>query len=250
VQPKIAKITRVCAYDRAGRGWSEPRIPTSGSYSQQTVEELRALLDNADMPGPYILVGHSIGGVYARQFIESYPNQVVGLVLLDASHPDQFNRIPTLNEERIANLRQSAIFPWLARLGLFRLFFDRGGELDFQDLPAQQHKELIALWSSPRYFESLLEEMATLPEILAQAQTLGNLGDMPLIVITAGEQAHSEWFELQDELASLSSNNLHITIPDASHASLVLNPQHAEQVSALIGQLVVAVRAGQPLASP
>lgn len=250
VQPELAKITRVCAYDRAGRGWSEDRPAIEGNYAEQTARELHTVLENAGIPGPYVLTGHSIGGIHARVFADLYPESVVGLALVDAAHPEQQERIPEIVAETEAFMQQSALFPAFARLGLFRLFFDMGGELDFQDLPPQQHAEVAALWSSPRYFASQRAESLAAGDVFARGQSLGDLGDLPLVVVTAGIQQFPGWYDLQDELAALSSNSAHVTIPEATHASLAFNPEHASQLSKAIGRLIQAVRSGNPLATP
>jgi pimeloyl-ACP methyl ester carboxylesterase len=92
VQPEIAKFSRVCSYDRAGYGWSD-----SGSEprsSLQIATELNQLLQAASEKGPYVLVGHSMGGYDIRVYTSQYPNDVVGMVLVDASHEDQELRAP------------------------------------------------------------------------------------------------------------------------------------------------------------
>lgn len=86
VQPEVAKFTRVCAYDRAGRGWSE--LGPEPRDAERIAGELHTLLRNAGVPGPYVMVGHSAGGLFVRQYAQRYPNEVVGMVLLDAAHPD------------------------------------------------------------------------------------------------------------------------------------------------------------------
>src|SRR5207244_2745846 len=92
VLPEVARLTRVCAYDRAGHGWSDrgskPRT------SQRLADELHTLLINAGIDGPYVLVGHSYGGQIARIFGTRYPDEVAGLVLVDSSHENQRSRIP------------------------------------------------------------------------------------------------------------------------------------------------------------
>src|SRR5262245_3211505 len=79
VQPEGARTTRVCTYDRAGRGWSEPG--PAPRDARQLARELHTLLRNAAVPGPYVLAGHSAGGLFAREYAAQYPDEVVGLVL-------------------------------------------------------------------------------------------------------------------------------------------------------------------------
>ena len=92
VQPQVASFTRVCSYDRAGLGWSDPS--PRPRTAMVIAEELHALLHNAGIPGPFVLVGHSLGGMDARMFANRYPSEVAGLVLVDSSHPDQDERFP------------------------------------------------------------------------------------------------------------------------------------------------------------
>src|SRR5579859_8285070 len=92
VQPEIAKFTRVCSYDRAGVGYSDPS--NEPRTSQVIAEQLHALLQAAQIPPPFVLVGHSMGGYDVRLYASLYPNDVAGMVLVDASHPDQENRLP------------------------------------------------------------------------------------------------------------------------------------------------------------
>lgn len=90
VQPDVAKFTRVCAYDRAGLGSSEP-APATRTIVALT-EDLHALLVNANVTGPYILVGHSLGGMLSRLYASYYPAEVAGMVLVDSSHEDEPDR--------------------------------------------------------------------------------------------------------------------------------------------------------------
>ena len=245
VQPEVAKTTRVCAYDRAGRGWSEPDPqPTTLG---RTVRNLHTLLTSARIEGPYVLVGHSIGGIYVRQFAADYPDEVVGLVLVDASHPDQFDRYPELQKENESYLQLSEAFPALARLSVFRLYFTFGGEIDFADMKEPEKSEIKAIWSSPEYFLSQRAEIIAGPEIFASGQKLGGLGDLPLLVISAGKNTFDGWPELQNELASLSKNSTHLNLETASHASLAFHPDDAHQVSLGILNVVDAIRTGEQL---
>lgn len=245
VQPEVAKKTRVCVYDRAGRGWSEPD-PEPITLGR-TVRNLHTLLTNANVDGPYLLVGHSIGGIYVRQFAAEYPQEVAGMVLVDASHPDQFERYPEMAKEGESYLQLSAVFPTLARLGLGHLYFALGGELDFADMKEPQKSELKASWSSPEYFASQRAEAVAAGEIYKGGQKLGSLGDLPLLVISAGQNPSDGWRQLQGELATLSGNSKHQILETATHASLVFNPDDAHRVSMGIVEVLDAIRAGERL---
>lgn len=242
VQPDIAQVTRVCSYDRAGRAWSEAAPESQEQDLWTTAASLHTLLDNAGEQGPYVLVGHSIGGLYVRAFAQEHPDQVSGVVLLDSAHPEQLERYPELAAATEAYLQQSAVFPVLARIGLFRLYFALGGEIDFQELPPRQHDEVAALWSSPSYYHNQRAENLAAPLIYEQSQTLGNLSSLPLTVITADTNQPPNWDVLQEDLVVLSDNAIQEVIPGATHASLVFNPNHAAAVSNLIIQMVERVR--------
>jgi pimeloyl-ACP methyl ester carboxylesterase len=242
VQPKVAETTRVCVYDRAGRGWSEPD-PEPITLAR-TARNLHTLLTNARVVGPYVLVGHSIGGIYVRQFAAEYPDEVVGMVLVDAANPYQYERYPELQEEN-KNYRQlSSTFPTLARLGVFRLYFAWGGEIDFADMKEPEKSEIRSMWSSPGYFDSQQAEGSAAAEIYSSGQKLGRLGDLPLFVISAEKNAPIGWQELQSELASLSDTSTHINLETATHVSLAFHPDDAHQVSMGILKVVDAIRSG------
>jgi len=116
IQPEIAKATRVCSYDRAGMGWSnsspEPRD------AQHIAQELHTLLQNADVAAPYVLVGWSMGGLYARAYAAQYGDEVTGLVLIDSSHPDQWTSTPDTVAQYESFSKMNSVAPALARLGV------------------------------------------------------------------------------------------------------------------------------------
>jgi pimeloyl-ACP methyl ester carboxylesterase len=246
VQPEVAKGTRVCVYDRAGRGWSEPD-PEPQSLAR-TVRNLHTLLENANITGPYVLVGHSIGGIYVRQFAAEYPDEVVGMALVDASNPHQFERYPEMLKENESYIQFAKHLPAFARFGVGHLYFALGGEIDFADMKEPQKSEIKAVWSSPVYFESQYEEVVAGESIYRDAQSLGDLGNLPLVVLTQGNDATAaSWIELQNELARLSTDSLHITVEGATHASLAFHPEHAKAVSDAILRVVETVRLGKTL---
>ena len=120
VQQEVARTTRVCAYDRAGLGWSEPGPgPRDAAH---ITSELHTLLGNAGIPGPYVMVGHSFGGLYTQLYAARYADQVAGVVLVESSHPQQFTRLPDGQQNYEQARRLYTVAPVLAWLGVVRLF--------------------------------------------------------------------------------------------------------------------------------
>jgi pimeloyl-ACP methyl ester carboxylesterase len=246
IQPEVAQITRVCSYDRAGRPWSEPTAAAPDLES--TARNLHTLLTDANVPPPFILVGHSIGGIYARSFQMTYPDEVVGIVLLDSSHPEQLERYPEILNSMQEFRQLGAWFPALARLGLFRLYFATSEWLDFGELAEPSRSHLRAIWSLPEYHISLLQELEASPEIYADAaSTLGPLGRLPLIVVSANRSQPAWWMGLQTELADLSENAIHRIADGATHGGLAFEPKYAHESARAILDMVEAVRTGTPI---
>jgi pimeloyl-ACP methyl ester carboxylesterase len=248
VQPEVQKETKVCIYDRAGFGWSESD-PEPLSLTR-TVRNLHTLLVNANIESPYVMVGHSLGGVYVRQFVAEYPHEVVGMVLLDEAHPQQFVKYPELFAEGDSFLKMLNGIKFAARLGAMHLYFALGGEMDFAGLPEPQMSQFKAIWSSPRYFEAQGAEIRAAHSIWSEALKLGNPDDMPLMVISRGVNLDHEWSKYQDDLATLSTNSHHITIDGANHGMLVFDQKYSRMVSDAILQVVQAARKGTKLENP
>ena len=249
VQQEVSDTTRVCAYDRAGMGWSE--MGPEPRDAKQISSELHTLLSKAGIEGPYVLVGHSFGGMYMQTFAARYPEEVAGVALVDSStEPDQFS---ARSEARDSNEPQEQSFDvvpqlaqfgfsLLARLGLVRLL----SELDpaSPDLPPQQRAQIDALTPSTRQVSTYALEL------LAPTQTLrlGSLGNKPLAVVTAPKQAEPGWLKLQDKLATLSSDSIHRVVEGATHTSLLYDRSDSQASSAAIVEVVAAVRNDRPLA--
>jgi pimeloyl-ACP methyl ester carboxylesterase len=254
VQPAVAAATRVCAYDRAGMGWSDPGPEPRDAG--QVAADLHTLLTNAGIDGPYLLAGHSFGGLFARAYAARYPDEVAGLVLVDATHPDLWRRLPPPlatppNEQPVG------LFPILAGLGAMRLGLITPFPVD-ADLPAQQREEIAALTASTAAMAAIAAELRAFPATAAQVRVAGDLDDRPLAVLTAGSgyatqppdvavPARQAWAELQADLATLSSNRVHRTVAGATHESLVYSQRDARATVAAILQVVEAVRTNQRL---
>jgi pimeloyl-ACP methyl ester carboxylesterase len=251
VQPEIAQVTRVCAYDRAGWGWSEPS--PIGYDALQNASELHILLANAGIAPPYILTGHSLGGLYARIYAQQYPDEVVGLVQIDASHPDAWRRLG-MREGAAIDPQLLAIGPTAARLGLLRIMdsLSADGEMSGQ-LPENDERAMRAFFATVQFAEVAQQFDAALPVILEQARAITNLGDVPLVVLTTTDQNEMSpeqnriLHEMQRELQSLSTNSVYNAVEGANHVSLVHNRDHAQATIDAIKQVVEAIRSGSPL---
>jgi pimeloyl-ACP methyl ester carboxylesterase len=242
VQPAISQSTRVCAYDRAGYGWSEPGPEPRDAQSLAT--ELHTLLDEIRVEPPYVMVGHSFGGIYVRVFRSQYPDEVAGMVLLDATHPDNWDR----QGESVETLQSAAsVAPVLSRVGLMRLFTSTQNF----DLPEAENAALKANMSSNQYWDAQLADSSAMPASLEQGRLAGELGDLPLVVLSAitypeGQGRDTER-SLQAELAGLSTNSIYQEIAGAGHITLLTDPQYAPFVADAIVQVVESVRTGEPL---
>jgi pimeloyl-ACP methyl ester carboxylesterase len=170
VQPGVAKFARVCSYDRGGMGWSDPGAQPR--TSQQIVEELHALLNNAEVEGPYVLVGHSFGGTNVQLYASQYPDEVAGMVLVDSATEDEM--LETLTEELQGSPGWNK---FLATIGVTRLPYTLGGETDERTAISTHRKDTYEVADEMTSWEESFEQRRASPL---------SLGDKPLIVLTAG----------------------------------------------------------------
>jgi pimeloyl-ACP methyl ester carboxylesterase len=240
ISTAVAEDTTVCAYDRAGRGWSDPASVPQDGFA--VARDLHVLLGRAQIQAPFVLVGHSSGAQYLRIFAGRFPEQVAGMVLLDGQPAEAFESLPGYPAFYNWFRRISALLPSLARLGVGRLVFDSG----FASLPAQARDTQRLHYSSARHYRSLRDEFAELPASLAQARSFHDLGDRPLVVVTAARDAQVGWLPLQDRMATMSTNSSHRVVP-YTHDALVNDETAAQTSSQAIRDVVHAVRAGTPL---
>jgi pimeloyl-ACP methyl ester carboxylesterase len=241
IQPAVAKSTRVCVYDRSGRDWSEPAPHAQDAIANAA--DLHTLLDRANVDGPYVLVGHSSGAAYIKVYAAQYPDQVAGMVLLDAQPSEAMTRLPDYPTDYAGLRKGMALAPSLARTGAMRIFYKTAAA----GLPPEARDEVRRVWSSPRQYRSLRDELIALPKALTESQALTSIGDKPLIVLTAVKDAMTGWLQLQKEMTGLSTNSVQRILPDATHASLTEDKPQAAAASQAVVDVVQAARSGDPV---
>jgi len=248
VQPQIATSTRVCAYDRAGLGWSEPGpLPRS---PQQFADELHVLLTDGGVEGPYVLAVHSISGKTARLFASQHPNDVAGIVLVDARHEsvDEHVTPEQLATEDAQQRRFQRMIGWMSKFGLVRLLWAPAWPRVLpgsENLSPETRTAIGVLQARPRQVESALAEGRGRMDSNTQLRAAAPLGDTPLIVIASAQTIDHLpfWKEAQEIMTGLSSNSRMI-VASSGHAV------HFEQPALVvesIRQVVDAARTGQPL---
>jgi pimeloyl-ACP methyl ester carboxylesterase len=205
------------------------------------VSDVQGLLDAAHVSGPYVLAGHSVGGIYALLYAARYPEHVAGLALVDSATPYQFD-LPDFPGFYSMWQRGSALLPSLSRAGVARITL---GRLGSAGLPPEARRAARAFAASPRELRADRVEFAQLPRRFDEAKAVKSLGGRPLAVVTAAVGQQRGWGAAQDRLAKLSTNSLQRTVAGATHAALLEDQRFAAITSRAIGQVVQRVRSGR-----
>ena len=242
IAPAVAAHTRVCVYDSAGRGWSEASDVTQDGAQMMT--DLHTLLHSGGVPGPYVLAGHSFGGLYVRIFAAQYPDEVAGMVLIDSTgaHLPASNSAQSWGPDDIL-ARGSVLASTSARLGVGRLF----GLAGYGSLPPQSADEVRAKIATSTSLRSTIDEFLQATASEHEAAALTDFGDKPLVVLTAGSGNDAAWMKAQDQTATLSTNSVHRVAQGATHPDLILKQQDAALTAQAIIDVVSSVRSNQPL---
>lgn len=250
IAPAVASDTRVCVYDRAGRGWSQPA--ESRQDADRIAADLRTLLHRGDVPGPYVLAGHSFGGLYVQAFAARYPDEVAGLVLIDSTAPVPAANPPaqspalSTDDPDSYNLmgRVSALVSASARIGVGRLY----GQFDYDTLPPASRDEARASVAKAGQLGSTIDEYLAADASMEQAAALVSFADKPLVVLSADRGNTPGWPAKQAAMAALSTNSRLEVVDGATHASLLLDEGDAAVTTQSILDVVASVRTGTALA--
>ncbi len=230
-QEAIAPFARVCSYDRAGLGWSDPA--PEGWTQAGMVADLHVLLAAAGEPGPYLLVAHSLGGLVARTYTRAYPNEVVGMVLLDATSDEDFAELAAAAAVTIPQLD--------AAIGS-----SRPGQ-PVIGLPAGTSPEVVMAFT-PEILRGVKVEFEALDRLPAERKRPGGFGgldDLPLVVVRRGKssnppsEADVSHQRSQENLVKLSSNGSLVVAENSGHTIPLDEPA---VVASVVGRMLDAVR--------
>ncbi len=239
IQTNLADNLKVCSYDRAGYGWSDPgpRPRTTARISN----ELRLLLTASKIPGPYVLVGHSFGGYNTRYFASKYPGLTAGLILVDSSHPEQFN---TDEFKRVEKEQDEKTYKNSYKVRIIHPIIS-------ESYPAENKRIAFRLMSSMKSRSTLLNEMDNM-EISARQvakQTNHPPYIFPVTILTRGKRVwandelgelrEQQWLRLQNDLENISMQSRHYLAAESGH---IIHLDQPEFVSRNIMLTVLKIR--------
>jgi pimeloyl-ACP methyl ester carboxylesterase len=209
-QDEVAKFAHVCVYDRAGLGWSDPApLPRT---LEDRANDLHALLEAARLKGPYILAGHSAGGLITQLYARKWPGDLKGVVLIESSEV-QFNGDPESVARTAASARQ---------MGLAVAAAEAGREVSQLRVPGGPAQQEVALRAE--VFRAGQDDLAAMSRLMEESGKFGSLGDTPLVVVSRGrpdpgfsEAQNQAWMEAQARLAALSTRSTRMIAANSGH---------------------------------
>ncbi len=247
IQQELPAFFTSISYDRAGILWSERgQNPKSG---EQMAKELHLMLEKANAPTPYILVGHSFGGTLVRFFVNQYPAEVAGILLVDSQCPDDGKYLSPELYKMVNQGLPGGFIKFASNFGLARLMFkgmfpnDQQYQYQYSVMPAVLYKSA----------DAVLEEQEQMSSIKKEAAKIKSFGDIPLLVLTAADEKRydsaikdgklklemiSAWNKMQKDFLSLSTNSQQIVVPNSSH---YINQDQPKAVEKAINEMVIKI---------
>jgi pimeloyl-ACP methyl ester carboxylesterase len=238
VQPELSKTTRVCSYDRAGFGWSDPQ---PGPHDAERIaDQLHSLLTQAGITGATVLMGHSIAGLYIRAYVNRYPHNVSGLVFVDSSTPLQEDRFPADPEDTKNPELELLELKWLYMLGIPRVMGQCTHEAGFDDYAGRMIAEdqcRPSLWTAVGQEEKSGRQSGN------ETIHTGPFGDLPILIFSEDPQLSVSsalptkpeiemakiWDEMQEDLKHLSTRSRRIIAKSSSHYIQIDRPDLLNQ---------------------
>ena len=203
------------------------------------------MLRRGNVPGPYVLAGHSFGGLYVLTYAARYPDQVAGLVLVDTTAPRETPPAPGSSDPNRYYLlgRVATLLSTSARLGLTRLY----APTEAGTLPPQSEEEARANLTTGSNLRSFVDEFAQANASAAEAGAFTDFGAKPLVVLTAGTGSDADLIASHERLAAMSTNSVHRVIDGASHQELLGDEKDSAATSQAVLDVVAALRNSTPL---
>ncbi|MBZ5610307.1 MAG: alpha/beta hydrolase [Acidobacteriia bacterium] len=240
VRTQVAGFTRACAYDRASLGWSDPA--PAPRVASAIVDDLHALLAAAKIPPPYVLVGHSFGGLLIRAYGATHPDQVAGLVLIDPLAPSEWLDLAPAQSRMLGRgVKLSRRGALLARIGLVRFslgLLSNGGRRiakaiarvssgsgesvisrlvgEVRKMPREVWPMVQAHWCQPESFQGMADYLESLPASSAEAAALAPPSTIPVIVLSAGHSTPAQLAQ-REELARHALHGRHVVASNSGH---------------------------------
>ena len=247
VQPELSKITRVCSYDRAGYGWSAPR--PSPRDADTVAQQLHALLQQAGIAGPLVLMGHSMGGIYIRDYASHYPQDIKGLIFLDPGTPTmEEHQSPELHAATAIRAPYYYSLAALTTLGLHRLAGFCAPEPGL-DLPTGTR---FAQLECGKLLSSVWTEYKSEPQSEAETVNTGPYGDLPVLIISRDTKLKTQgftpklaaefvafWDQEQEDLKRLSTRSRRIIAKGSGHQ---IHSDRADLVNREVAVLIQQIR--------
>ena len=222
-QQLLSQHYRVCSYDRAGYGWSDP---APGERDARNINsDLHQLVERAGIERPFVLLAHSLGGLYARSYALTHPGEVAGLILVDSRHEDAAQRLPDEIVDQESEMRRIyAAARALAHIGLVRLVAPR--VLPAADLSPAQAQAFWAQATQPGFFRTVSAEIDALPQVAERVG--GETFDVPLVIVRQGlldmfgehpqaDEAGTVWQRMQEDLLELSEQSVLLVADGSGH---------------------------------